>query len=80
MRLCSSFVFGNLKGEAAIGILSKLNWWLLRGGWELNSEVIVKILFWIIFICFDANWCPSSSHKVISCFRFFLSLKNQWKK
>ena len=45
MELCSSLVLGILKGETEIELLSKLNWWLFRGGWELNSEVIVEILF-----------------------------------
>ena len=45
MGLCSSLVLGILKGETKIELLSKLNWWLFKGGWEPNSEVIVEILF-----------------------------------
>ena len=80
MRICSSFVLETLKGEVEIELLSKLNWWLFRGGWEPKSRVIVENIFWIISICFIVNWCPSLSLNVISCFRCFLSLKNQWKK
>ena len=47
MRICSSFVLETLKGEVEIELLSKLNWWLFKGGWEPNYEVIVKIIFWI---------------------------------
>ena len=47
MGLCSSLVLGILKGETEIELLSKLNWWLFKGGWEPNYEVIVKIIFWI---------------------------------
>ena len=77
MGLCSSLVLGILKGDAEIELLSKLNWWLFKGGCEPNSVVIVKILFWIFSECFKANWCPSLSLKVIICFLCFLSLKNQ---
>ena len=77
MELCSSLVLGILKGETEIELLSKLNWWLFRGGWELNSEVIVEIIFWTFYECLSANWCPSSFLKVMSCFLCFLSLKNQ---
>ena len=80
MGHCLSFVLGILKGKIVIELLSKLNWWLFRDDWEPNYEVIIEILFWIISICFNANWCPSSSVKVMSCFHFFGSLKNQWKK
>ena len=45
MGLCSYLVIGILKGGAEIELLSKLNWWLFKGGWEPNFEVIVEILF-----------------------------------
>ena len=77
MGLCSSLVLGILKGGAEIELLSKLIWWLFKGGCEPNSEVIVKILFWTCSECFIANWCPSLYFKVIICFLYFLSLKNQ---
>ena len=44
MGLCSSLVLGILKIDAKIELLSKLNWWLFRGGWEPNSKVIIEIL------------------------------------
>ena len=71
MGLCSSLVLGILKGDAEIELLLKLNWWLFKGGCELNFEVIVKILFWTCSECFIANWCPSLSLKVIICFFVF---------
>ena len=77
MGLCSSLVLGILKGDAEIELLSKLNWWLFKGGCEPNSDVIVKILFWTFYECFIANWCPSLSLKVVICFLCFLNLKNQ---
>ena len=45
MRLCSSLVLEILKGETEIELLSKLNWWLFKGGWELNSELVLKFFF-----------------------------------
>ena len=45
MRLCLSLVLGIFKGETEIELLSKLNLWLFRGGWEPNFKVIVDILF-----------------------------------
>ena len=77
MGLCSSLVFGILKGETKIELLSKLNWWLFKGGWEPNYEVIVKILFQTFSECFIANWRPFSFLKVIICFLCFISRKNQ---
>ena len=73
MGLCSSLVIGILKGEAEIKLLSKLNWWLFKGGWEPNYEVIVEIIFWTFSMCFIANWCLSSFLEVIICFLCFLS-------
>ena len=71
MGLCSSLVLEILKGEAEIELLSKLNWWLFKGGWEPNSKVIVEILFWIFSKCFIINWCSSPFLKVMSCFLVF---------
>ena len=45
MGLCSFLVLGILKGKTKIELLSKLNWWLFKGGWEPNFEVIVKKFF-----------------------------------
>ena len=78
MGLWSSLVLGILKGETKIGLLSKLNWWLFKGSWEPNYDIIVEILFWTIYVCFIANWCHFSSLKVMSF--LYISLKNQWKK
>ena len=58
MGLCSSLVLGILKSDVEIELLSKLNWWLFKGGCEPNSEVIVENFFLTFSVCFIASWCP----------------------
>ena len=82
MGLCLSFVLGILKDKAKIELLSKLNWWLFRGGWEPNFVVIAEIVFCCLIMdeCFNDICKSPSSFKVVSYLRCFLNLKNQWKK